>query len=161
MGPVTSVAVRIDEIKNTASADRLDMFGRVVARRFHYQQPVLMGQGVFVAEGGFYPEGGNRHHPTICPLPGTVLIIKDIDAGHFASITYEREPNIYSVVPEDLVEIYELENEREVLGVRIQKVNFELLDRYLAKEAMEAELWRSEEEEGDMGRIPEPEIPWY
>jgi hypothetical protein len=135
-----AIKIELDNITKSVMTDRLVIFSRLIAQRFHFQQPVLKGDEVYVVRGGFYPVGGTLHRPTVCPLPGTAVVAEGVDC-HLGRMSIEREPHIYSEVPHSELKILKLEDERERLNMRIVIINNELQKRCLVKEALEND-WR-------------------
>lgn len=57
---------------------QLWLAGRLVAQRERRDDPVRLGYGVTVVQGGFWPGGGSVKYPRLDPYDGTVLDIRDV-----------------------------------------------------------------------------------
>lgn len=52
--------------------------GRLIAERYSRDSTVKLGDGVVILSGGFSDSGGSVKNPSIKPLDGTVLEIRDV-----------------------------------------------------------------------------------
>ena len=145
-----AVAIQFDQID--AATDQLIRLERLIARRFDHEQPVMLGEGISIAEGGFGAEGGNLNTPLLNPLPATVIVVHDVDM-EIGEQTIEREPHIFSAVPENFAKILALRDERQKLKSRIQAINEELLKKYIVQDAINEE-WEKLEQLKKSGGIP-------
>lgn len=150
---MTAVAIKLDSI-DTAT-DHLTRFGRLIARRFEYEQPVMLGNEISIVQGGFEETGGNQSSPTVSPIPGTIIVVHNVDR-ELGDLAIERDSHIYSAVPENFEKILALRNERQRLNTRIQSINQELEQRYLIEDAIREEK-EEYEREIKAGGVPLPE----
>lgn len=54
------------------------LFDRMLAKRWHRDAEVQLGVEVSVVEGGFPKHGGSRNHPSLDPLPNTILEVTGV-----------------------------------------------------------------------------------
>lgn len=100
-------------------------FGRRIAGRFHRDSGVLLGQGVSILSGGFPDSGGSRQYPKLDPLPGTVLVVRDVPETS-ARDALTEDPGGYSLISGDAEKIIILEDEKERIENKLKKIIKEL-----------------------------------
>ena len=113
-----NVEVTIDDI---AGRDSIELFGRVLAKRFNRDGNVTLHDSVVVKKGGFPDHGGSRSNPALNYSDNTVLLVKNVPLT-LVQKELENYPNSIKIVSEKKVDKDALLKEKELLLQRLDEI---------------------------------------
>ena len=107
----------------------IDLFGKVLIKRFSRDSIVRLHKDVLVKEGSFPPRGGSINNPALCPEKGTVLLVKNIpkDMAIAAQKNYGIEA--IEIISTNEHDKNKLQAEKEQLLKRLDEINKLLKDK--------------------------------
>lgn len=95
-------------------------FGRAIATRKHRDDPVRLGTGVILLQGGFTASAGSVKNPDLGARENTLVEIRDVPAAHPHLLDDE---DIIDVIKDTSVNTDALRAERAQLQTRIEEIN--------------------------------------
>ena len=113
-----NVEVTIDDI---AGYDSIELFGRVLAKRFSRDSNVKLHDSVIVKEGGFPSSGGSVKNPALKHSENTVLLVKNVPVV-LAEEGVKNYPNSIKIVSDKKVDKDALLKEKESLLKRLAEI---------------------------------------
>ena len=109
-GTADTVSVRVDLSSSGYFNDGIirdaDLWslGRLLVGRKYRDAAVRLGEGVILVQGKFADRGGSRNNPSIGPVDGIVLEVRDVPEP-LATEAAEANPNMYTIVEESKVKV--------------------------------------------------------
>lgn len=113
-----NVEVAIDDI---AGYDSIELFGRVLAKRFSRDSNVKLHDSVIVKEGGFPSSGGSVKNPALKHSENTVLLVKNVPVV-LAEEGVKKYPDAIKIVTDKKVDKDALLKEKESLLKRLAEI---------------------------------------
>lgn len=107
--------------------------GRLVARREQRDDPVRLGNGVTVVQGGFWPAGGSKKNPRLDPYDGTVVEIRNVPRAA-ADTAAALDGDVTVIETDEPLSKEKLSERRDQLLDDLRAIN-ELLDEHVVPAA--------------------------
>lgn len=117
-GDVVTFRWSIGSYGTSKGDNELELAGRRVAYRRSSGEPVRLGEGVVIIEGGFTPGAGSNRYPALGPLPGTVLEVRDFPRAAVPT----DDPKI-TIMDQGAVDVAALSAERDRLLARLAEID--------------------------------------
>ena len=117
---VETVNVEVD-VMAAPGDDSIELFGRVLCKRFSRDSQVRLHDSVIVSKGEFHSRGGSAKYPVLTFDEGTTLLVKDVPVS-LVEKEMEKYPDAIKIVSDKKVDKDALLKEKESLLKRLAEI---------------------------------------